>query len=170
MIKYTSFPSEFGPVFIAKAGRGICRIHLGGSEDEFKAVLKARVNDVTVRDDVALSLEERELRTYLEDGKAVDHMRVELREGTRFERRVWETLRQIPYGEVRSYGWVAERIGNPKASRAVGGACGSNPVPFVIPCHRVIASDGSLGGYGYGLPVKRHLLKSEGIDLSTLRH
>ena len=70
----------------------------------------------------------------------------------------------IPHGETRSYGWVAKQIGKPKASRAVGAACGANPVPVIVPCHRVIAGDGSLGGFGGGLPMKRRLLRSEGVD------
>ena len=70
-------------------------------------------------------------------------------------------LRRIPRGQTRSYGWVAQRIGKPRAVRAVGAACGANPVPVIIPCHRVIASDGSLGGFGGGLPMKRRLLALE---------
>ncbi len=68
----------------------------------------------------------------------------------------------IPRGETRSYAWIAKKIGKPNATRAVGAACGANPVPIIVPCHRVIASDGSLGGFGGGLPLKRRLLKLEG--------
>ena len=68
----------------------------------------------------------------------------------------------IPRGETRSYAWIAKKIGKPRAARAVGAACGANPVPIIVPCHRVIASDGSLGGFGGGLPLKRRLLKLEG--------
>ncbi len=116
-----------------------------------------------------LKEEARELSSYFEDGHPIDHMQVDFLEGTSFERKVWEVLRQIPRGEVRSYGWVADEIDNHRASRAVGSACGSNPVPFLVPCHRVISSSGTLGGYGYGLKVKRELLKLEGYDVSTLR-
>ncbi len=83
----------------------------------------------------------------------------------KFRVKVWEALRGIPYGRVRSYGWVAKKIGKPKAARAVGGACGANPVPLVVPCHRVVAGDGSLGGFSGGLPNKRRLLKLEGISV-----
>jgi len=82
-------------------------------------------------------------------------------EGTAFQRGVWRQLREIPYGETISYGELARRVGNPKASRAVGSANGANPLPIVIPCHRVIASDGSLGGFGGGLPTKQTLLELE---------
>ena len=82
---------------------------------------------------------------------------------TPFHRKVWEVLQRIPYGRVRSYGWVARKVGKPKAARAVGAACGANPVPLLVPCHRVIAGDGSLGGFSGGLGVKKRLLKLEGI-------
>jgi methylated-DNA-[protein]-cysteine S-methyltransferase len=80
---------------------------------------------------------------------------------TPFQRRVLKTLEEIPYGEVRSYQWVAARIGNPKACRAVGAACGANPVPILIPCHRVVARDGSLGGFSSGIEIKKRLLRLE---------
>ena len=80
-----------------------------------------------------------------------------------FQMKVWEVLRGIPYGRVRSYGWVARKIGRPRAARAVGAACGANPVPLLVPCHRVVAGDGSLGGFSGGLPNKKRLLKLEGI-------
>ena len=80
---------------------------------------------------------------------------------TAFQRRVWEALQAIPRGATRSYGEVARSIGKPKAARAVGTACGANPVALVIPCHRVIAGDGTLGGYGWGLERKKVLLEKE---------
>ena len=82
-------------------------------------------------------------------------------EGTPFQRAVWRQLQDIPYGETISYGELARRVGNPKASRAVGSANGANPIPIVIPCHRVIAAGGKLGGFGGGLPVKQALLDLE---------
>jgi methylated-DNA-[protein]-cysteine S-methyltransferase len=82
-------------------------------------------------------------------------------EGTAFQRTVWRGLQDIPYGATISYGELARRIGNPKASRAVGAANGANPLPIVIPCHRVINADGGLGGFGGGLPIKRALLALE---------
>jgi methylated-DNA-[protein]-cysteine S-methyltransferase len=82
--------------------------------------------------------------------------------GTPFQLRVWQELRRIPWGQTISYGELARRVGSPKASRAVGQANGLNPIPLIIPCHRVIAADGSLGGYSSGLDRKRWLLKHEG--------
>jgi methylated-DNA-[protein]-cysteine S-methyltransferase len=81
--------------------------------------------------------------------------------GTTFQHSVWRQLQGIPYGETISYGELARRVGNPKASRAVGSANGKNPLPIVIPCHRVIAGDGKLGGFGGGLPTKQTLLALE---------
>jgi len=97
---------------------------------------------------------------------------VKFPDGTQFEQDVWRTLRDVPYGAARSYRWLAERIGRPRASRAVGQALGKNPLPIVLPCHRVIASDGSLGGYSCGVAIKELLLRleSEGPAHSLLRH
>jgi methylated-DNA-[protein]-cysteine S-methyltransferase len=83
-------------------------------------------------------------------------------QGTQFQLAVWRELQRIPYGQTVSYGELARRIGNPKASRAVGSANGANQIPIVIPCHRVIAAGGKLGGFGGGLPVKEALLALEG--------
>lgn len=81
--------------------------------------------------------------------------------GTEFEKKVWEALREIPYGETRTYKWLAEKIGRPQAFRAVGRALGKNPIPVIFPCHRVIETDGSIGGYSAGIEVKRRLLEIE---------
>ena len=85
--------------------------------------------------------------------------------GTEFQEKVWNTLLEVPYGETRSYGWMAEMIGNPKAVRAVGTANGSNSISIFAPCHRIIGSNGSLTGYGGGLPTKKFLLELEGVKL-----
>lgn len=89
--------------------------------------------------------------------------------GTDFQNSVWETIRQIPYGKVRSYKWIAEQIGHPKAVRAVGGAVGANTAVILNPCHRVVRSNGALGGYGGGLERKRQLLALEGHPIEELR-
>lgn len=85
--------------------------------------------------------------------------------GTDFQKRVWNTLLAIPFGETRSYGWLAERIGRPTASRAVGAANGANPIPVIIPCHRVIGSSGALTGFGGGIETKKSLLELEGARI-----
>ena len=102
----------------------------------------------------------RQLREYFA-GKRADFDLPLAPMGTTFQRSVWRQLQEIPYGETISYGELARRVGNPKASRAVGSANGANPLPIVIPCHRVIAGDGTLGGFGGGLPTKQALLALE---------
>ncbi|MGA7123043.1 MAG: methylated-DNA--[protein]-cysteine S-methyltransferase [Polyangiaceae bacterium] len=102
------------------------------------------------------------LRAYFAgEPDAIDGLPVAFPEGTEFQLRVWTALREIPYGETRSYGQIARRIGNPAAVRAVGLANGANPVGIVVPCHRVIGADGSLTGYGGGVERKRWLLNHE---------
>jgi methylated-DNA-[protein]-cysteine S-methyltransferase len=102
----------------------------------------------------------RQLREYFA-GKRADFDLPLAPEGTAFQRTVWRQLQEIPYGQTISYGELARRVGNPRASRAVGSANGANPLPIVIPCHRVIAGDGTLGGFGGGLPAKQTLLALE---------
>ena len=87
--------------------------------------------------------------------------------GTAFQQRVWKGLTEIPYGEVCGYGDLARRVGKPGAARAVGQANGANPIPIIIPCHRVISADGSIGGFSSGLPLKRKLLALERIELAA---
>jgi methylated-DNA-[protein]-cysteine S-methyltransferase len=103
----------------------------------------------------------RQLQRYAA-GKSVRwNVPLDLSSGTKFQQKVWRVLTKIPRGETRSYGWVAKKAGKPGASRAVGTACGANPIPVIVPCHRVIAGDGTLGGFGGGLPMKRRLLALE---------
>jgi len=87
--------------------------------------------------------------------------------GTEFQRAVWQALLEIPYGETRSYAEIARQVGQPNAVRAVGAANGANPIPIVVPCHRVIGRDGSLTGYGGGLDKKVFLLQLEGVDVAA---
>lgn len=101
-------------------------------------------------------------------GDALESFPVDPPRGEPFQHSVWRTLREIPCGETRSYGWVARRVGEPQASRAVGAAVGANPIPLWLPCHRVVGSDGSLTGFGGGLEMKRTLLELEGVLLRSL--
>jgi methylated-DNA-[protein]-cysteine S-methyltransferase len=106
----------------------------------------------------------RELDGYFRTGRARFRTRVDLSAGSEFDRSVWRALLRIQAGRVRTYGEVAREVGRPGAARAVGGACGRNPVAIVVPCHRVVASNG-LGGFGAGLDVKRRLLGLEGVSV-----
>jgi AraC family transcriptional regulator, regulatory protein of adaptative response / methylated-DNA-[protein]-cysteine methyltransferase len=98
------------------------------------------------------------------NGDAPDAMPpLDVRAGTHFQRQVWQALRHIPVGQTRSYGEIAAEIGSPSATRAVGTACGANPIPVLIPCHRVLAAHARLGGFSAGLDWKRRLLAAEGV-------
>lgn len=108
-----------------------------------------------------MKLFENSLQNYCAGKKLAWDFPLNLDGGTAFQQKVWRKLRQIPHGETRSYAWVAAQIGRPKAVRAVGAACGKNPVPIVVPCHRVLQTSGGLGGFSSGLSWKRRLLLLE---------
>ena len=109
-----------------------------------------------------------QLLAYIEGTRREFSLPLDLSAGTPFQRKVWKAISAIPYGRVRSYQWVAARVGGRQYARAVGMALGANPVPVLVPCHRIIAHDGTLGGFGCGLPMKRRLLRLEGT-LEQLR-
>lgn len=113
-----------------------------------------------VRGDAAFDAAKRQLSEYFDGSRRTFDLDL-APAGTAFQLRVWRALSDIPYGETRSYGQIAAAIGNPRAAMAVGGANGSNPLPIVVPCHRVIGSDGALTGFGGGLAAKRYLLDLE---------
>lgn len=102
-----------------------------------------------------------QLAAYFRGELMVFEQEVLFLEGTAFDHEVWHALKEVPYGETRTYRWIAERIGRPRAVRAAGQALGRNPIPIVIPCHRIIQTDGSLGGYTGGTDIKRRLLDLE---------
>ncbi len=103
------------------------------------------------------------LKSYLAGSRVAFPDKLDLSPATPFQRQVWEATRLIPYGETRSYSWVAEQLGKARAARAVGQALGRNPLPIIIPCHRVVAKDGQLGGYTGGVEIKRYLLNLEAL-------
>lgn len=104
------------------------------------------------------------LSGYFNGEKPEFSCKLDFRKATPFQQQVWKVTRTIPYGETRTYGWVASRIGKPNAVRAVGRALGKNPLPIIVPCHRVIGSNGSLCGFNGGLEMKRNLLRLEGLS------
>lgn len=106
----------------------------------------------------------KELKDYMAGKRRVFSVPFEL-DGTEFQCRVWAELFKIPFGELSTYAGIAKALGQPKAVRAVGAANGKNPLPVIVPCHRVIASDGTLAGYSGGIEIKRLLLRREGIEL-----
>ena len=109
---------------------------------------------------------EQQLKEYFEGKRKVFNLPLEI-SGTEFQKKVYDELLKIPYGKTISYKELARRVGNENASRAVGGAVGKNPISIIVPCHRVIGSDGSLTGFGGGLPMKKKLLELEGVNCRT---
>jgi len=103
----------------------------------------------------------RELEEYFAGRLREFSQKIAFLEGTEFEKEVWLALREVPYGETRTYKWLAERVGRPRGPRAVGQALSKNPIPIVLPCHRIIESDGDIGGYSSGVEIKRRLLAME---------
>jgi O-6-methylguanine DNA methyltransferase len=151
------------PIHLAATRRGLYRLSLAVSSKTFARELAADSGEMEwKREDHSLLQEAtRQLTRYFRGNLREFRLPLDLR-GTAFQKRVWKALLRIPYGETRSYADVAKAIGSPKAVRAVGGANGANPVAIIVPCHRVIASDGTLGGFGSGLDCKRKLLTLEG--------
>jgi methylated-DNA-[protein]-cysteine S-methyltransferase len=157
----TQVNSPVGPLLLAGNERGL-------REVRFVEGRRPRPASPDWKQDAAPFAEAiRQLRAYFA-GERKDFDLPLVVEGTDFQLRVWESLRTIPYGQTVSYLQLAERIGNPKAVRAVGLANGANPIPIIIPCHRVIGSNGSLTGFGGGLPTKQKLLALESRQLRLL--
>jgi AraC family transcriptional regulator of adaptative response/methylated-DNA-[protein]-cysteine methyltransferase len=162
-IRWTVAPIPEGVALVATTERGLCAVRLGDEVAALASELRAEFPGAALaRDDAALA----EVAAIVSD-LAAGRRRPEAAalpldvHATAFRRRVWEALRRIPFGETRSYGQIAAAVGAPGAARAVGTACAANPVAVVVPCHRVVGSDGSLHGYAYGLARKRRLLDAE---------
>jgi AraC family transcriptional regulator of adaptative response/methylated-DNA-[protein]-cysteine methyltransferase len=156
-IRWTTFDSPLGPMLIAATSKGICRLTFDDGESSLKRLFpKAAI----VKDDGGLKELVEGALTAIERPLAAPELPIDVA-GTAFQEAVWRELRKIPAGETRSYAEIAAAIGHPKAVRAVGSANGDNHVCVLIPCHRVIRSDGSLGGYGGGIDRKKKLLAAE---------
>ncbi len=168
IIHYSCFDSPFGPVFVAKTIKGVCLINLSKiSEAGFQSLLRKRFRKKPSRDDRKLKSVINDLLDYFNGKKVNFKFLLDLRIGTIFQRKVWNKISEIPYGELRTYKWIASEIGNLNAVRAVGNAVGKNPVPPIIPCHRVIRTDGNLGGFSSGISLKKWLLKLEKSSLPS---
>ena len=160
-IRWTSFDSPLGKMLIAATSKGICRLTFNDSEASLKRLFP---NATIVEDGGGMRELVEGALTAIERPAAAPDLPVDVA-GTAFQEAVWRELRKIPLGETRSYAEIAAAIGAPKDVRAVGTANGDNHVSVLIPCHRVIRSDGTLGGYGGGLANKKKLLAAEGIKL-----
>lgn len=160
--------SPLGWVGLCASPRGISRVILPQPSETLTAgILAQHSGEECARDQAALSPWLAELARML-SGEPVDcsGWTLDLRGATPFQQRVWSATRQIPWGQTRSYWWVAVRAGDPRAVRAVGQAMGANPLPLVVPCHRVVRESGALGGYGGGVDLKRRLLEIEGVKFT----
>jgi AraC family transcriptional regulator of adaptative response/methylated-DNA-[protein]-cysteine methyltransferase len=160
-VRYTTAATPLGRLLVGATDRGVCAVSLGESEAPQIASLRREFPAAEIsRDDAALAPAARTILAHLEGRRPRMDLPLDIR-ATAFQGRVWDALRAIPYGATRSYAEVARAIGRPAAVRAVARACAANPVPLIIPCHRVIRADGDLGGYRLGAERKRALLARE---------
>jgi methylated-DNA-[protein]-cysteine S-methyltransferase len=167
MYRVLMFKSRWGWMGVAESERGLAAIVL--PQPSKKAVVAGLGIEAAFGEgSVTLLRAQKQLLEYLAGSRTSFHLPLDLTRGTPFQRQVWKTLRAIPYGELWSYRGLASRVGGVQYARAVGGAVGANPLPIVVPCHRVVAQDATIGGFSSGLPAKRRLLTLEG-SLSRLR-
>ncbi len=168
-IAYATAPCALGRLLLAATDRGICAVRFGDSEASLVQVLSEEFPAADLRQAEAdLGSWLAALLAYLDGQQTSVDLPLDVR-ATVFQRRVWEALRTIPYGTTRTYGEVAAAIGQPTAVRAVARACAANPAALVIPCHRVVRSDGGLGGYRWGLARKQALLVQEAHQAFAVR-
>lgn len=157
MTHSSTFKTAWGWVTITASDKGVTSIDLSPSD-------RVRESGPGGGDPAGAIVGEaqQQLLAYLDGTRREFSFPVDWSAGTTFQRKVWRAITKIPYGKLRSYQWVAMRVGGKQYARAVGMALGANPLPIVVPCHRIVAHDGSLGGFSCGLPLKRRLLKLEG--------
>lgn len=153
---YTTLDTLFCRIILVGDERGISGLHMETGEGKRRFA----IIDNWLKSDTVFSEARRQINAYCQGRLTKFNLPLHLH-GTDFQKKVWNTLAEIPYGEVRTYGEIAKMIGNRNASRAVGMANHRNPVPLIIPCHRVIGANGSLGGFAHGLSMKKTLLTFE---------
>jgi methylated-DNA-[protein]-cysteine S-methyltransferase len=163
-VAYTSADSPFGTLLLARTPKGLVRVGLPNQDaDELLVDLATRVSPRVLEAPAQLDAVRRELDLYFAGKLTEFELPLDWRLSKDFRRKVLRAIARIPYGQTRSYTEMATSAGNERAVRAAGTACGSNPLPLVVPCHRVLRSGGALGGYGGGLPMKEGLLRLEGV-------
>jgi len=162
-VAYAKVDSPFGTLLLASTERGLVRVGLPNQDAEgLLEELARRVSPRVLEAPARFEETRRKLDLYFEGHLQAFELALDWRLSDGFRVRVQRAIAKIPYGQTRSYTEIARRAGNPRAVRAAGTACGSNPLPIVVPCHRVLRSGGGLGGYGGGLPMKEALLELEG--------
>jgi AraC family transcriptional regulator of adaptative response/methylated-DNA-[protein]-cysteine methyltransferase len=160
-IDFTVAESPLGRLLVGATARGVCRVMIGDDDRALEAELRGEYPHAEIRrNDRLLSASVRPLLAYLRGRAPHPDLPLDVR-ATAFQWRVWRELRAIPYGETRTYQEVAKAIGSPTAARAVARACATNPVALLVPCHRVVRTDGSMGGYRWGIKRKETLLAHE---------
>lgn len=160
LIRWDTVETPLGMLFIAASERGLCRVELGVGDEKFLSLLDPLAR--TERASLTLETITAQFRRYFTNPRSRFDMPLDLTAAKPFQRKVLETIAQIPAGTVWTYRQVANAIGQPTASRAVGHALATNPLMIVLPCHRVVGSDGNLHGYRGGLDAKQRLLRLEG--------
>lgn len=166
MAVFTSFSSQLGKIYIAATDNGICRLSLQTvKEMDWLYQLQEQFKQPFEKDTATFAGLTNELMRYLNGERVEFNLKLDLSLATGFQQRVWQAVRDIPYGQRRSYKEIAFSINQPHAVRAVGQANAKNPILLLIPCHRVIGSKGHLGGFSYGIEIKEKLLRleSEGV-------
>lgn len=158
MLYFTTFKTHFCNITVVGNEDGLRNLYLdtGDGKSTF------RINESWKQDRTPFGDAIEQIQAYCH-GELEQFTLPLILEGTDFQKKVWGALCEIPYGEVRTYGEIAERIGNKKASRAVGMANSKNPIPLIVPCHRVIGANGTLTGFAHGLAIKQNLLQLEGV-------
>lgn len=164
-VNYSYAETPFGNIIVASTQRGICYMAFAEEEAVAFAAMQSHFPRAAFRQMTDIS-QQNALYIFTQDWKKLNQVKLHLK-GTGFQLKVWETLLKIPEGQLTTYGTVAEKIQKPNASRAVGTAIGSNPVAFLIPCHRVIQSNGALGGYMWGTPRKAAII---GWEAARVNH
>lgn len=165
VINYNFATSPFGNLIIASTSKGVCYIAFDNDEEKALANLRAKFYNATFQRKSDIN-QQNALFIFQNDWNKLPEIKLHLK-GTDFQLKVWEALLKIPLGQLSTYGNIANRIGNPKASRAVGTAIGSNPVAFLIPCHRVIQSTGNFGGYMWGNTRKTAIIGWESAQINS---
>lgn len=164
-IAYATVDTPFGPLLVATTPRGLVKISFPTIYDNEETLedLAARISPRVLEAPAQLDDVRRQLDLYFEGRLREFDLPLDWQLSKGFRRRALRAIDRIPYGKTRSYTEIARSAGNERAVRAAGTACGANPLPIVVPCHRVLRSGGGLGGYGGGLPMKEALLKLEGV-------
>jgi len=166
LINYSHSQSPFGNIIVASTPKGICYMAFADKENEALIALRQYFPNAQLRQNLD-AIQQNAMTVFVSDWRKLPQIKLHLK-GTDFQLKVWETLLKIPMGQLSTYGNIAAQIENPKASRAVGTAIGSNPVAFLIPCHRVIQASGALGGYMWGTRRKTAIIGWEAAKTNSL--